>query len=327
VTGAGLNTIYAARFKLPGSDEMHYVIDTSGALDFAHGRPLIFQRRAQVLVADLELNVHSTAGRHRRIPYQLLVSDDGYTYARIAEYLTGQARISGHVYSLKLRSDSRNSPFYEATPNTVFLVDLNSDGVLAEQAAVTAAAGPMAAEQVMAHAPFRLAGGAFEVTAVDSMGRRLVIRRSSAQIAVVESFKAPEFSAQTLADSNFSLSAQTGKVVLIEFWSVSCGFSEKARATINDLAADVRDKPFTWVAVAAESDRAELQHHLVKHPMNATVTRADSAAWATYDPARATPLFVVVDRDGIIRFRAVGSTASTAVAGKVKQLLASGPQR
>jgi len=324
VTGQGLPTIYAARFRLPGSDEMHYVIDTSGTLDFAHGRPLIFQRRAQVLVADLELEVRSTAGTHRRIPYQVLVSDDGYTYARIAEYLTGHVRISGHQYPLKLRSDSRNTPFYEATPNTVFLVDLNGDGVLAEQAAVTAAAGPMAAEQVLAHAPFRLARGAFEVTAVDSMGLRLVIRRSTAKI---ESFKAPEFSAQTLSDSNFRLSAQSGKVVLIEFWSINCGFSEKARQTINDLSADVRGKPFIWVAVAQEGERAEIEHHVTEHPMNAIVTRSDSSAWATYNPARATPLFVVVDRDGIIRFRAVGATASGAVTAKVRQLLGSGAPR
>jgi thiol-disulfide isomerase/thioredoxin len=327
VMGDGLKTIYAARFRLPGSDEMHYVIDTASTLDFAHGRPLKFQQRPHMLVADLEVEVRSTAGGRRRIPYQVLLSDDGYTYARIAEYLSGHVRVSGHEYALKVRSAWRNVPFYGATANTVFLVDLNGDGTLAEQPAVTAAAGPMAAEQVFPHAPFRLRGRAFEVADIDSMGLRLVIRRSTATIAAVENFRAPEFSAETLADSNFKLSAQAGNVVFIEFWSVNCAFSEKARPTLNDLATAARGKPFTWVAVAAESDRAEIQHHLAEHPMNGIVTRADSSAWGTYNPARATPLFVVVDRDGIIRFRAVGSTASTAVAAKVRQLLAPGTPR
>lgn len=321
VTGDGLKTIYAARFKLPGSDEVHYVVDTAGSLDFAHGRPLNFEQRPHMLVADVELEVQSTAGARRRIPYQVLASDDGYTYARIAEYLSGDIRVGGHEYALRLRSLSRNSPFYSATPNTVFLVDLNGDGVLAEQAAVTTAGGPMAAEQILPHAPFRLGGRAFEVTSVDSMGSTLVIRRSNAKIAAVEGFRAPDFTAQTLGDTAFKMSTQSGNVVLIEFWSVSCAFSEKARPTINNLADSAHDKPFTWVAVAMESDPVEIRHHLADHPMHAIVTRGDSSAWATYNPSRATPLFVVVDRDGIIRFRALGANASTAVAAKVMQLL------
>src|SRR6266516_1683845 len=43
VMGEGLRTIYAARFKMPGTDQMHYVVDTAGNLDFAHAQPLTFE--------------------------------------------------------------------------------------------------------------------------------------------------------------------------------------------------------------------------------------------------------------------------------------------
>jgi len=278
-----------------------------------------------MLVANLELDVRSIAGTHRRIPYQVLLSDDGYTYARIAEYLSGHIRVNGHDYALQVRSGWRNAPFYGPTPNTVFLIDLDGDGTLAEQATVTAGGRPMAAEQVLPHTPFRLGGRALEVADLDSMGSRLVLRASNAEVAAVENFKAPELSAETLAGSRFKLSTQSGNVVLIEFWSVSCGFSEKVRPAVNDLAVRARGMPLTWVAMAREREPAEIQRYLVEHPMSATVTLSDSTAWATYNPAGVTPLFVVVDRNGIIRFRAVGATAIDAVAAKVTELLNSSP--
>lgn len=260
-------------------------------------------------------------GARRRVPYQILLSDDGYTYARVAEYLSGHLRIRGREYALKVRSASRNDPFYGPNANTVFLIDLDGDGKCAESATMTTDAGPTAAEQVFPRMPFRLAGNAFEVTDVDSIGTRLVLRPSTVRVAAVENFKAPTLAAKTLTDSASRLSAQGGKVVLIEFWSVSCGFSEKVRPAVNDLAAAVRGKPFTWVAMARENDASEVRRLLVEHRMDATVTVIDSTAWNGYDPMGATPLFVVVDRNGIVRLRAVGACAIDVVAARVKALL------
>ena len=53
---------------------------------------------------------------------------------------------------------------------------------------------------------------------------------------------------------------------------------------------------------------------------------SDSAAWATYNPTGVTPLFVVVDQSGVIRFRAMGASAMDAVTAKVKELLVPAPQ-
>lgn len=318
VMGEGLRTIYAARFKMPGSDQIHYVVDTAGNLDFAHAQPLTFEPHPHLLVAHLDLDVRTTGGTHRRIPYQVWVSDDGYTYARIAEYLTGSIRVGGKDYATKIRGASRDEPFYSPGPGTVFLIDLDGNGEIAEKPSVTSNGAPAAAEQVMARTPFMLAKEAWEVADLDSMGSRLVIRRTKTRVAAVENFKAPQLVARTLSGRSYRLSKQSG-VVLVEFWSVSCGFCEKARPAANELA-DAKRGAFTWLAVARETDRVEIDRFLTAHPMSATVALYDSAAWTTYNPTGVTPLFFVVDKKGVIRFRGAGASAIEAVAAQVKML-------
>jgi thiol-disulfide isomerase/thioredoxin len=318
VMGEGLRTIYAARFKMPGSDQTHYVVDTAGNLDFAHAQPLTFEPHPHILVAHLDLDVRTTRGAHRRIPYEVRVSDDGYTYARITEYLTGRMRVDGKDYAVKIRSAYRNEPFYSPGPGTVFLIDLDGDGQIAEKPSVTRDGAPAAAEQVMARTPFMLGKQAWEVADLDSMGSRLVVRRTKTRVAAVESFKAPPLVARTLSGRSYRLSDHSD-VVLVEFWSVSCGFCEKARPAANELAAAERGT-FTWLAVARETDRVEIERFLAAHPMSATVALYDSAAWTTYNPIGVTPLFLVVDKKGVIRFRGAGASAIDAVAAEVKML-------
>lgn len=318
VNGEGLETIYAARFKMPGSDRMNYVVDTAGNLDFVHGQPLTFEPRPHLLVAHLDLDVHTTRGLHRRIPYQIWVSDDGYTYARIAEYLTGRIRVGEKDYATKIRGAYRTQPFYTPGPGTVFLIDLDGNGEIAEKPSVTRNGAPAASEQVMTGAPFMLGKQAWEVADIDSMGSRLVIRRTETTVAAVENFKAPQLAVRTLSGRGYKLSKQSGNV-LVEFWSVSCGFCEKARPAANELA-HAEGHAFTWLAVARENDRVEIERFLAAHPMSATIALYDSAAWTTYNPTGVTPLFFVVDKKGVIRFRGAGASAIDAVAAKVKML-------
>lgn len=154
----------------------------------------------------------------------------------------------------------------------------------------------------MARTPFMLGKQARQVSDIDSIGSRLIIRRAKTTVAAVENFRAPQLRARTLNGDTYRLSKQSG-VVLIEFWSVSCGFCEKARPEVNALADAEHGMPFTWLAVARETDRAEIERFLAAHPMKATVALDDSSAWTTYHPTEVTPLFVVVDRKGVVRFR------------------------
>ena len=120
----------------------------------------------------------------------------------------------------------------------------------------------------------------------------------------------------------FRLSQQVGKVVLIEFWATDCKYSEQVRVVANELVAKYGSN-YVWVAIAKDTSRRDIELHLAKYPMHGIVTMPDLAAWATYDPAGATPTFVVVDQRGIVRFRAEGASAIDVVTAKLDELLAS----
>ena len=321
VAGPGLQPIYAARFRAAGSHELRYVIDTAGSFDFTRAVALTFHRLRNILVADIPLDVRSVSGHRVRLPYQVLVSDDGYTYARIAEYRTGHVRVDGSEYLMKVRSRSRNRPFYGLGVGTVFLADLDGDGRIAEQAALTAGGRPAAAEEVIASAPFLLGGQALEISAIDSAGTRLVVRQSHQRVAAVEGFEAPELTGDLLDGGTFRLSQHIGTVTLIEFWSTECSFSERARPAVNAIAVSAANAPYWWVAVVREHDRAAITRHLAEHPRSGRVVLSDSATWAAYNPAGVTPLFVVVDQQGVVRYRGMGASAVEAVATKVRDLL------
>lgn len=323
--GDGLVTIYAARFRAPGEPEIQYVVDTNGDRDFTNDQPLMFRHSNKLKVADIVINVRTQSGAHRRVPYQVLLSDDGYTYARIADYRQGWARMGGRAYAVKVRSAYRNHPFYGRDDGTVFSIDLNGDGTITEQTDATVRGSASSAEQVEPGTPFLLAGRQYEISGIDSAGSRLTFLPSSARVAAAVGFEAPELTTRLLSRTPYRLSNDRGKVVLIEFWSVNCPYSEVARAPLNELAARLRANGFSWIAVAREDEPGVVQTHLQKHPMSAAVALHDSTAWAVYDHAIATPLFYVVDQHGRVQLRALGASAVAAVAAKVSELIGPTP--
>ncbi len=324
ITQRGMLPVRVARFRPREGAELTYVIDTAGAGDFAHAPVLSFERRERLRITDIELTVRSTSGSARRVPYQILLADDGYTYARIADFRIGHFRLDGREYAVRVQNRGHGHPFYALNPGTEFLVDLNGDGQLADRASVMLDGRPVSAEQVASETPFTIGTHMFELAAIDSTGSWLSIRASTRAVAVADGRRAPEVVAKTLAGGVFRLSKQTGKVVLLEFWATDCRFSEQARSAANDVA-DKYGAKYVWVAIPNDTSRADIEQHLTKYPMRATVTERADAAWDTFNPRGATPAFVVIDQRGIVRFRAEGASAIGAVAAKIGELLEARP--
>ncbi len=320
----GMQPVRVVRFTSAVSTDTTYVIDTGGAGNFARAPVLTFERRQRARVANVELTVRSRSGNMRRVPYQVLVADDGYTYARIAEYRVGRWRLDGHDYAVRIQNESHGHPFYALNEGTAFVIDLNGDGQFAEQATVAVGGRAVAAEHVLASMPFAIGSHVFELAAIDSAGTWLRIRPSNRAVAVAEGRRAPDVATRTLTGGAFRLSKQTGKVVLLEFWATDCHYSEQVRSAANELVSKYGAK-YVWVAIPKDTSRVELEQHLTKFPMRGTVTMRDSAAWATYNLREATPVFVVVDQRGIVRFRAEGASAIEAVTAKLDELLAARP--
>lgn len=320
VRNSALRPIRVVRFHLSGEDTPRFAIDTVGDLDFTRAPVLTFARQGRMLVANIALTVRSVAGAQRRVPYQILRSDDGYTYARIAEYRTGQLEVGGKTYALKVRNSSRGRPFHDTNAGSVFLVDLNADGQFAEAVSLTLDGRPVAAEQILASTPFELDDRFYEITAIDSAGTLIHIRPSNQTVAVSLNRRAPDLRATPVAGGVFRLSEQMGKVVLISFWATDCIFSERARIAANAIVAKYGSK-FTWVAMAKDTNRADIAAYLKASPIDGIATLPESDAWRTYNPAGMTPLFILVDTHGVVRFRAEGASAIGVVAAKVDELM------
>ena len=317
-----LRSIRILRFITAGDTLPQVAIDTVGDLDFTRAPVLTFVRQGRVLVANIDLTLQSVRGSRRRVPFQILRSDDRYTYARIADFRTGTLHVGGRDYAVRVRNRSRGHPFYAVSTGTTFLVDLNGDGQFSETAALTVGGRPVAAEQVLTSAPFELGGRFYEIASIDSTGSVLRIRPSDRVIAVAENRRAPELRALLLKGGEFRLSGESGKVVLISFWATDCVYSERVRGAANDLVAKFGAE-YKWVAIAKDTSRVAIEQYLRTSPIRGTVAMADSSVWATYNPAGATPVFIIVDRRGMVRFRAEGASAIAAISAKLDEVVAS----
>lgn len=324
-----LRSIFAARYKVPGDSQYHYVVDTTGGLDFRQSAELRFARHRTTVLATFPLTLSAAANpaHQRRVPFQVVAADDGYTYARIADYRSGSIRVNDRDYAVRVRNRSRGHPFYGPEAGTVFLIDLNSDGAFAERASVTVGGRSISEEQVIPRTPFVLGGQVLEIAGIDSAGRRLVLTRATETVAAVEQLRAPRLAVRLLNGTLLQFPTPPDTLTLLEFWSTSCPNTEKVRGALNALAQEPPGAGFRWVALARESEGDSIAAHLAEHPMQATVARYDSTTWARYNPGGVTPLFVVVDRQGIVQLRAQGATALEAVQAKVRQLRSASPIR
>ena len=310
------------RYRVAGDTSWRFTVDSVGDLDFTRAPILSFARRGPLQVAALDLAVRTQAGIVRRVPYEVLRSDDGYTYGRIAEYRTGQIELNGQRFAVRVSNAGRSQPVFDFEGGANILVDLDGDGTLSDRATVSVGGRPASAEQVRGGTVFELNGGLYQLASLDAAGTELRLRPASRKGAVGINLKAPDVRARRLNGSEFRLSKQRGKVVLISFWATDCVPSASVRAPLNELVTKYGTS-FVWAAVAKDTSRAEIDVYLKKSPMLGEVLQSDTATWRTYNPDVATPVFAIVDAKGVLRFRAVGALSIEAIRAKLDELLGS----
>jgi hypothetical protein len=319
VRGKQVAPVRALRFRMAGDTAWQFAVDTAGDLDFTRAPVLGFVRRGPLLAANLDLTVRAPSGRTRRVPYEFLRSNDGYTYGRIAEYRTGHLDVNGQRVPIQVRNGNRGTPLFDLDAATI-LIDLDGDGTLTERASVTVGGRPVSPEQVRGGSTFDLKGTPYRLTSLDAAGTELRLQAISGKGATGVNFAAPELKARALDGSTFRLSKQRGKVVLISFWATNCEWSASVRAPLNELASKY-SKDLMWVAMAKDTSRPDIEAYLAKSPMQGVILLPDSSAWQSYNPDVATPVFAIVDARGVLRFQASGATSMSAVSAKVDELL------
>jgi peroxiredoxin len=289
-----------------------YVVDTNGDLDF-HNEPVLqFRQVGDMLIADFEITtrpVGSNEAAPRKVSYQMMRSSDGYIYARISEYRQGQIRIGDKAYGIILRPRSRHAPSFGLSASTICLIDLNRDGVFSERWQISDRGDISAREEIELASPFMAGGEKLRIVELDQAGSRLKLQPSSEDISVAPGFRAPEFTLKGIDNNSYSLTNLKGKIVLLEFWSVSCPFCKRILPEVNALTRNIAGADFVALAVAREEGADEIKRNLQEEPRYASVVVNDKATWQTYNSEGITPAYYLIDSRGVIRLSAYGASS------------------
>jgi hypothetical protein len=303
------------------SDSMQYVVDTNGDSKFDNEPTLRFRRLPHISIADAPVKITRKSNSESwNVTYQVILADR-YSYARIAEYRVGDVALGQDHYSFLLRASTRNSPYFSLSGETQCFIDRNRDGRFANNWRMTTGGEVDASEEISLLEPFIVAGQKWESVSVDSAGSTLLLKRSSKNEALSVGFRAPALQFVDLNGLRHNLDEARGKILLLTFWSTSCPFSEMIRANLDSMIHQQDSSAFSAVALSREDDVNEIKSFLGNHPYAGTVGIPDSSGWQKYNRRTITPLFYLIDRNGVIALVGSGASVAQVLPSMIKKLL------
>ena len=134
---------------------------------------------------------------------------------------------------------------------------------------------------------------------------------------------APALELEDLAGKLHRLSDYRGSVVLVNFWATWCEPCRAEMPSMNALRASLQGRPFEVLAVNLAEPLSRVEKYLATLPLAFPVLRDRDSAASKAWRARMLPASYLVDRDGAIRFVAVGEVdwTSERVKGTVMEML------
>jgi len=123
---------------------------------------------------------------------------------------------------------------------------------------------------------------------------------------------APPFAFTSLEGSNVSSEALRGKVLLIDFWATWCPPCRESVPVIRDLHKKYADKAFELLGVSADGDEQALKNFVTSNRMNWTEYLDLSGSIGESFEIDGYPTYVVVDKQGVIRYKQSGFGPSVA---------------
>ncbi len=130
------------------------------------------------------------------------------------------------------------------------------------------------------------------------------------------SLKSPE-----AKSGNFSLSAQKGKIVLVDFWASWCGPCRKSLPALDRLQAKYKDQGLVVVGVSLDDDVANAANFLDRVPVSFTVLSDTVGTSAEAYHVVAMPTSFILDAEGAIVARFEGGDHLDAEEAIIKGLL------
>jgi len=122
---------------------------------------------------------------------------------------------------------------------------------------------------------------------------------------------APEFSFTTQDKQDLSNAALRGKVVLIDFWATWCPPCRESVPSLRNVNKKYAGKPFQLVSISSDED-ADAWKTFVKAQHMEWLQYLDLSGDVRHSfKVESYPTFIVMDKDGVIRFRQSGEGPAT----------------
>jgi thiol-disulfide isomerase/thioredoxin len=117
----------------------------------------------------------------------------------------------------------------------------------------------------------------------------------------------PALKVTTLDGKPYDLASQRGKWVIVNFWATWCVPCIKEMPDISRFAAAHKDKVSAIGLAYEDSEKADIQAFLVKHPVSYPVAQVTlDKPLADFDETRGLPTTWLISPDGKVAKRFVG---------------------
>jgi peroxiredoxin len=135
----------------------------------------------------------------------------------------------------------------------------------------------------------------------------LVMNRSTGNKAVTSGDRAPEFRLKTLDGGSVNLADLRGKVVMVHFWATWCPPCVEEIPTLDRLYRSLSGKDLLILAVSEDEGGAGALESFIKQNRLSIPVLLDSGSnvarsYGTYK----LPETYIVDRQGVVRYKAIG---------------------
>lgn len=142
---------------------------------------------------------------------------------------------------------------------------------------------------------------------------------------------APDFSFTTLQGEYIHSDDLRGKVVLLDFWGTWCPPCVASVPDLIDTQRRFSKDPFVLISVSSDSDRARWRDFVETHKMTWPQVLDERSLIIGAFQVRSYPTYVVMDHEGIIRYRSSGygqftsANVEDAIRKALKALARAGP--
>ena len=117
---------------------------------------------------------------------------------------------------------------------------------------------------------------------------------------------APQIALPVVGGGTSDLTAERGNVVLVNFWATWCEPCKSEMPGLQQLADELRDRPFRLYSVDLQEDAAQIQSFEQQYALNLyAVMDEDGNATRAYG-VRALPSTFLIDQHGVLKLQRLG---------------------